>query len=104
MTETEVVAVASLGGAAIGGIATTLGVWLDRRRQRAAEDVRTLADQVAAYYDVVKLYCAEINRIQPDRNPTTILKEMRDKIEEADETVRPDMTRNAAEKIKRTYK
>jgi hypothetical protein len=102
MSET-VVAVASLGGAAIGGIATTLGVWLDRRRQRAAEHVRKLADQVAGYYDVVQLYCDEIHRLQPERNPKTILKEMRDKIEQADETARPDMTRKQAEKIKRSY-
>jgi hypothetical protein len=103
MTETEVVAIATLAGAAIGGVAAALGVWLDRRRQIAAEDVRKLADQVAAYYEVVRLDCDEIHRLDPNRNPVTTLKEMRDKIEQADETVRPDMTRKTAEKIKRSY-
>jgi hypothetical protein len=103
MTETEVVAVASLVGAAIGGVISIAGVLLDRSRRKAADKVRILADQVAAYYDVVTLYCSEINRLQPDRNPITILKEMRDRVEEADGAVRPDMTRKMAEKIKRRY-
>lgn len=85
--------------AAIGGGCTFAATLIERRWGRAKRDMRNLADQVAAYYQLERLYKEEVAGIT-GRASKTIMEQMRARVAESGMYVRPTMTSDQAKKIK----
>jgi hypothetical protein len=90
---------AAVAGAAIGGACTVAATMFERRWGRAKRDVRNLADQVAAYYQLEQLYKEELAAIT-GKAPKTIMEQMRTRVAADEKYVRPCMTSRGALKLR----
>jgi hypothetical protein len=94
----------TLAGAVIGLFASYLTTRLERRWEKARKLILDLSEQVAAYHKLEELYIERLSRI--DHSATkklTIMKEMREQVAEIDGYVRPKMTANESQIIRRDW-
>jgi hypothetical protein len=89
----------ALAGAAVGGASTIAATLIERRWARAKRDIRNLADQVAAFHQLERLYKDEMAALTGNA-PKTILEQMRARVAEDPKFVRPTMTSENARKIR----
>jgi hypothetical protein len=93
----------AIAGAAVGGGCSVAATFIERRWGRARRDIRILADQVAAYYQLERLYKDEMAGLT-GKAPKTIMEQMRTRVEENGAYVRPTMTSNEAARIQAKWK
>lgn len=93
----------AIGGAAVGGVCTVAATFIERRWSRANREIRDLADQVAAYYQLERLYKNEMAELT-GKAPKTIMEQMRTRVEENGMYVRPTMTSGEAAKVQAKWK
>jgi hypothetical protein len=101
MSDVVISGLFALVGVAIGSFATYLATRDARRMQNLERLVCKLADQVASYWALEKLYSEELARAT-HQNQKTVLQDFRDTVQ-SDKLVRPVMTANEAEDIKQRY-
>jgi len=98
MTETLIAAAAGVTGAAVGGAFSYLSAKAGIDWGKARRDIVVLADQVAAYYRLEKLYAEKVAELTGGKS-VTIQISMRDQVV-ANGATRPDMTENQAVSIR----
>ena len=89
----------AIAGAAVGGGCTVAATVIDRRWGRAKRDIRNLADQVPAYYQLERLYKDDMAELT-GKAPKTIMEQMRTRVEENGANARPTMTSNEAARLR----
>lgn len=95
----------ALGGALIGGLLTYGAARIGHRWRRAQSDIAMLCDQVAAYYELEKLYKVELAKLDPaQRSAKVVMEEMRLRVSQSGEFERPQMTSFAAGKLRRKWR
>ena len=93
----------AIAGAAVGGGFTIGATFIERSWGRAKRDIRNLADQVAAYYQLERLYEDEM-AVLTGKASKTIVEQMRTRVEENGSYVRPRMTSNEAARLQAKWK
>ena len=87
----------AIAGAAVGCGCTVAATLIERRWSTAKRDIRNLADQVASYYQLERLYKEEIAELT-GKASKTIMEQMRARATESGTYMHPAMT--SAEAIK----
>ena len=91
-------------GALAGGLITFATVRIDRNWDRAKIDIARLCDQVSAYHQLEKLYKSELARAEgKGRSEKTVMEEMRARVADGGEHIRPTMTSHAAHELRRQW-
>ena len=93
----------AIAGAAVGGGCTVAATLIERRWGTAKRDIRNLADQVASYYQLERLYKEEIAELT-GKASKTIMEQMRARVTEGGTYVRPTMTSAEAMKLLSKWK
>lgn len=93
----------AIAGAAVGGGCTVAATFIEHRWSRAKRDILNLADQVAAYYQLERLYKDEIAELT-GKAPKRIMEEMRTRVQENGAYARPTMTSNEAARLRAKWK
>ena len=93
----------AIAGAAVGGGCTVAATLIERRWSTAKRDIRNLADQVASYYQLERLYKEEIAELT-GKASKTIMEQMRARVMEDGTYVRPTMTSTEAMKLLSKWK
>lgn len=90
----------ALAGTLLGGLIAYATARIGHRWDQAQKEIRRLANQVSAYYQLEQLYKDEVARHDPaGRSPKTILEEMRSNVERLGSYERPSITTLQANKI-----
>lgn len=90
----------ALAGTLIGGLITYATARVGHRWEAARRDIRRLAQQVSAFYQLEQLYKEKLASLDPDkRGAKTILEDMRSQVERAGVSERPSMTSLQAIKL-----
>lgn len=91
-------------GGVLGGSCTWLAAREGHRWDRAKADIRRLALQVQSYHVLEDCYAEQIVELEGNlRKAVTVKTSMRDRVEELDDNVRPDMTAKEARKILQSW-
>ena len=94
----------ALAGTLIGGVISYATARLDQRWERAKRHIAKLCDEVAAYHQLEKLYTITLEESGYNgKSKRAIMEEMRTKVAETDDFVRPTMTSLAAQKLRREW-
>ncbi len=95
----------TLAGALLGGLITIATTRLDRGWERAKRDIEQLCQQVSAFYQLELKYIEKVVELSaqsglPPPARQTVMNEMRDQVQNLPGQVRPQMTTNAADRIR----
>ena len=100
MDSALIVGIFTLLGAIIGGAASLVATRVDRRWNRAKQQIRRLCYEVAAFHKLEEFYKDEVAQLRPDKPASkTVLEEMRSRVEDEGDFIRPTMTSTDAKKI-----
>lgn len=97
MTTEIITGLFALGGAMIGGLFALLSQYVSAKKREKDYQLRKLADQVEAYWNLEKLYMEELGRCE-NNNAKSIQIAFRDRVEQ-EHGVRPEYTPSKVEKI-----
>lgn len=88
----------AIAGASVGGGCTVAATLIERRWSKARRDIRNLADQVASYHQLERLYKEELAQLT-GKAAKTVMEQMRTRVAESGTYVRPTMTSAEAMKL-----
>lgn len=98
MTNELIVGLCTLAGSVLGSAATLISANLTNKRSELRTRLFELARQVQAYHKLEELYKVALAN-ELNKPPDTIMKDMRDKVEQSEGYTRPKMTQREAKNI-----